>query len=106
MRAVLFVSSLTLLAAPALAQDDDTPVESSEQAPRKCIAAQVIVPTFNNTPEAMEQSRIAATIVAGSEVCRTSTLIPELSELKHGPEEVLEPEDVESVEPAEEAEPV
>ena len=65
MRAVLFVSSLAVLATPSLAQDADAPVEEDRREVRKCIAPQVIVPTFNNTPEAMEQSRIAATIVAG-----------------------------------------
>ncbi|MCA0904452.1 hypothetical protein [Qipengyuania aquimaris] len=54
MRAALFVSSLAVLATPSLAQDADAPVEEDRREVRKCIAPQVIVPTFNNTPEAME----------------------------------------------------
>ena len=104
MRAVLFVSSLVVLATPSLAQEADTPVEEDRREVRKCIAPQAVVPTFNNTPEAMEQSRIAATIVAGEQVCRTSALIPELSELQHGPEEVVVP-DEEAVEEEGAAEP-
>ena len=100
MRAVLFVSSLAVLATPSLAQDADAPVEEDSREVRKCIAPQVIVPTFNNTPEAMEQSRIAATIVAGDQVCKTSALNPELSELQHGPEEAVVPDEEEAGEEA------
>ena len=100
MRAVLFVSSLALSATPSLAQDADAPVEEDSREVRKCVAPQVIVPTFNNTPEAMEQSRIAATIVAGDQVCKTSALNPELSELQHGPEEALVPDEEETGEEA------
>lgn len=100
MRAVLFVSSLAVLATPSLAQDADAPVEEDSREVRKCIAPQVIVPTFNNTPEALEQSRIAATIVEGDQVCKTSPLNPELSELQHGPEEAVVPDEEETGEEA------
>ena len=100
MRAVLFVSSLVVLATPSLAQEADTPVEEDRREVRKCIAPQAIVSTFNNTPEAMEQSRIAATIVAGDQVCKTSALNPELSELQHGPEEAVVPDEEEAGEEA------
>ena len=100
MRAVLFVSSLAVLATPSFAQDADAPVEEDGREVRKCVAPQVIVPTFNNTPEAMEQSRIAATMLAGDLVCKTSALNPELSELQHGPEEALLPDEEEAGEEA------
>ena len=104
MRAALYLSGLALLASPSFAQDPDAAGEDDRREVRKCIAPQAVVPTFNNTPEAMEQSRIAATIVAGEQVCRTSALIPELSELQHGPEEAVVP-DEEAVEEEGAAEP-
>ena len=83
-----------------VAVEPDAPVEEDSREVRKCIAPQVIVPTFNNTPEAMEQSRIAATMLAGDLVCKTSALNPELSELQHGPEEALLPDEEETGEEA------
>lgn len=65
------------------------------------MAGQVIVPPFNNSPAAMDQSRVAATIVmrgktgAGGKpvrVCQTSAVSPELSRLKHGNEVPVDPE--------------
>ena len=47
-----------------------------------CVPAQAIVPPFNNTPEAMDQSRIAATMVmderarAGDRACRSAAPAP------------------------------
>ena len=105
MRSVLFVSALCLAGAPALAQEDEVAAEDAAlvEAPevRRCVAPQSVVPPFNNTPEAMEQSRIAATIVAGDSVCKSSPLMPELSEIQHGAEEAVVPGD----EGEEEAEP-
>ena len=100
MRAALYLSGLALLASPSFAQDAEATSEEDSREVRKCIAPQVIVPTFNNTPEAMEQSRIAATIVAGDQVCKTSALNPELSELQHGPEEAVVPDEEEAGEEA------
>ena len=83
------------------AQDQPASPEPDAPAARKCIAPQAIVSPFNNTPEAMEQSRVAATIVAGDSVCRSSPLMPELSEIQDGAEEAVVPgEDA-----ADEAEP-
>ena len=90
-------ASLSLIAiasaAPALAQDEEARADAPREAPAKCIAPQTVVPPFNNTPEAMEQSRVAATIVAGDSVCKGSALMPELSEIQHGPEEPVVPEE-------------
>lgn len=92
------------MAQPAQAQDEVEPraeeTESNGQ-PVACVAAQVIVPPFNNTPAAMDQSRKAATVVmrenarAGGKpvrVCQTSAVSPELSRLKHGNEVPVDPE--------------
>ncbi|MFN2100837.1 hypothetical protein [Altererythrobacter sp. MF3-039] len=80
---------------------EDEPVKTEQGERVACIAGQVIVPPFNNTPAAMDQSRIAATAVmrsnarSGSKsvrVCQTSAVSPEISELKHGNEVPVDPE--------------
>ncbi|TMM49770.1 hypothetical protein [Qipengyuania marisflavi] len=87
------------IAVPAIAQDE---VERDlRDRPAACVPGQVIIPPFNNTPEAMDQSRYAATVVMGERarsgersvnVCQTSAVAPEISELKHGPETPIDPE--------------
>lgn len=79
----------------ALAQDraDDGPVA--------CVPAQAIVPPFNNTAAAMEQSRIAATAVMAESarrgdrdipVCRTSAVAPQVSEVEGVNEVPVDPD--------------
>lgn len=97
MRAILAFSTLLLVATPVLAQDK--PIDDAEAAhqapgaPRTCTPAQVVVPPFNNTPEAMEQSRVAATILRGEEICRTSAVFPEKSLIEHGEEQPVLPDE-------------
>lgn len=98
MRASLSLAALLLLTSPVTAQEEpvDEPEAAREapEAPRTCTPAQVLVPPFNNTPEAMEQSRVAATILRGDEICRTSPLFPEKSVIEHGEERPVLPDEV------------
>ncbi|MEZ5679701.1 MAG: hypothetical protein R3E14_00185 [Erythrobacter sp.] len=105
MRAIVTLAVLSLLASPALAADE--PVDGEEQlpaTPRACTPAQAVVPPFNNTPEAMEQSQVAATVLQGDEICRTSPVFPEKSAIEHGEEQPALPEEA-AVEPVEEPAP-
>ena len=104
MRVTPVLSLLVLLALPASAQET---VEEGDQraAPRVCTPAQVVVPPFNNTPESMEQSRIAATVLRGDEICKTSAVFPEKSLIEHGEEMPVLPDDG-APEPTEEQVPV
>lgn len=81
---------LAVLAVPALAQDREA------DGPVACMPAQAVVPPFNNTAEAMDQSRVAATVVMGEReragergvrVCQTSAVAPQVSAVE-GIEEV------------------
>ena len=82
-----------LLLAAAASGQAEPPVDRDRDldGPQACVPAQLIVPPFNNTAEAMDQSRIAATVVmegrarAGGKrinVCRTSAVAPEFSEVE------------------------
>ena len=99
MRIVFSAAAALVLAMPALAADDVPvvdDVETEEEArtePRRCTPAQVVVPPFNNTPEAMEQSRVAATILHGDQICKSSAVFPEKSLIEHGEEEPVLPAD-------------
>lgn len=104
---LLVSAGLTLAALPfaALAQDRD---EAPRAAPERCVAAQVLVPPFNNSAGAMEQSRIAATTVEGIRhrrgeaafrVCKTSAIAPEFSELEGGEEKPLTEEEMRELDP-------
>ncbi|QPC99853.1 hypothetical protein [Qipengyuania soli] len=109
MRAILAFSALAMLAVPAFAAQEpaDQHAEATHDAhpaPRTCTPAQTVVPPFNNTPEAMEQSRVAATILRGDEICKTSALFPEKSVIEHGEEQPVLPEEA-ADEPAEEPAP-
>ena len=73
------------------AQDKDDVGSQSSGAPERCVPATVLVPPFNNTPDALEQSRIAASTVEGIRhgrgeaayrVCQTSAVSPEISEIE------------------------
>lgn len=99
---LVFAAAATLPVAMNDAPDlaaEETPASASE--PVACVAGQVIVPPFNNSPAAMDQSRVAATIVmrgkagAGGKpirVCQTSAVSPELSRLKHRNEVPVDPD--------------
>ena len=107
MRRILAIALLPLLASPTLAAGDAAEQEEAEKLPplpRVCTPAQAVVPPFNNTPEAMEQSRVAATVLKGEEICKTSPIFPEKSVIEHGEEEPVLPEGM-TVEPVEEAAP-
>ena len=100
----LAVLAVVALPAAVLAQDH----REHEPAPERCVAATVLVPPFNNTPGALEQSRIAATKVEeirhrrGEDaywVCKTSAMAPEVSEIEGVEEEVLTDEEMRTVDP-------
>lgn len=98
MRAILAFSALAALAVPSVAANEpsDRTAETTHEtnpAPRTCTPAQTVVPPFNNTPEAMDQSRVAATALRGDEICKTSALFPEKSLIEHGEEQPVLPED-------------
>ena len=113
MRIALSVSALFVLATPVFAAEDVPDEETAEtapegeapSAPRACTPAQVIVPPFNNTPEAMEQSRVAATVLRGDEICKASAVFPEKSLIEHGEEMPVLPDDA-AAEPTQEQAPV
>ena len=104
------LAALAVLALPAgvLAQDHREHEAERESARERCVAATVLVPPFNNTPGALEQSRIAATKVEeirhrrgedAYRVCRTSAMAPEISEIEGVEEEVLTDEEMRTVDP-------
>lgn len=95
--------ALALLPAAATAQDRD-----ADEQPERCVAASVLVPPFNNTAGAMEQSRVAATTVEGIRhrrgeaayrVCKTSAIAPEFSELEGVNEKPLTEEEMRELDP-------
>lgn len=109
MRAILALSALAMLAGPAIAAEEPAgqpaeAVHDSHPATRTCTPAQTVVPPFNNTPEAMEQSRVTATILRGDKICKTSALFPEKSVIEHGEEQPVLPEEAADA-PAEEPTP-
>lgn len=90
------------------AQDRADDMREDDQRPERCVSATVLVPPFNNTPGALEQSRIAATTVEGIRerrgeaayrVCKTSALTPELSEIEGVEEEPLTEEEMRELDP-------
>ena len=87
--------SATILATPLVAADRDT------DEPQACVPAHAIIPPFNNSPEAMDQSRIAATIVMDGQarrggrrvpVCRTSAVAPQVSQIEGVNEVPVDPD--------------
>ena len=93
-----FVVLALALPFAAHAQDVDDTDDLPAEATTRCVSATVLVPPFNNTAEALEQSRIAAITVEetreanGEEavpVCRTSTVMPELAEIQGVHEDVV-----------------
>ena len=100
--------ALASLPLAAFAQDHDDHADPREAAQERCVAATVLVPPFNNTPGALEQSRIAATTVeeirhrrgeAAYRVCRTSAVAPEISEIEGVDEEPLTEEEMRELDP-------
>lgn len=96
MRSSIFL--LGLMATPLLAADGPA---AEVEAPVACLPAHVVVPPFNNTAEAMEQSRIAATVVMDADaragkkavrVCRKSAVAPRVSEIEGVNEVPVDPE--------------
>ncbi|MBS7670480.1 hypothetical protein [Croceicoccus gelatinilyticus] len=65
------------------------------EAPRDCVLPQQIAPSFNNTPAAMEQSRIAANTVRKAHRARGGAMAP-ICGSEHDPRslEVVEQEDL------------
>ena len=103
-------AALAVCALPfaALAQDAREYDREREAAPERCVSATVLVPPFNNSPGALEQSRVAATTVenirhrrgeAAYRVCRTSAIAPEISEIEGVDEEVLTEEEMRELDP-------
>lgn len=109
MRLALAVGiALAPLPVAVLAQDHRDHVEHREEAPERCVAPTVLVPPFNNTPGALEQSRVAATTVenirhrrgeAAYRVCRTSAIAPEFSEVEGIDEKPLTEEEMRTLDP-------
>ena len=90
--------------AHAQTEEEGTPVAS-----QRCVSPTVLVPPFNNTPGALEQSRVAATTVEdirqrrgldAVRVCGKSALSPELSDLDGIDEEPLTEEEYQVLEDA------
>lgn len=107
---IVVTAALAVLALPAavFAQDHREQERERDAAPERCVAATVLVPPFNNSPGALEQSRIAATTVEGIRnrrgeaayrVCKTSAVSPEFSELEGVSEEPLAAEELRELDP-------
>ena len=103
-------AALAVLALPAaaLAQDHSEHDGERKAAPERCVPATVLVPPFNNTPGALEQSRVAATRVenirnrrgeAAYRVCKTSAVAPEISEIEGVNEKPLTEEEMREIDP-------
>lgn len=102
--------ALAAIALPVagLAQDHSELGSERNAAPERCVAATVLVPPFNNTPGALEQSRIAATTVEGIRhrrgeaayrICKTSAVAPAISEVEGVDEKPLTEEEMRELDP-------
>lgn len=78
--------------------DAEAVADGVAQQKRACVSPTVLVPPFNSSPEALEQSRIAATRVEATrasaglssvDVCRTSAITPQISRIEGVEEEVI-----------------
>lgn len=103
-------AGLALSALPcALSAQDYSADNENRDAPfERCVSATTLVPPFNNTPGALEQSRVAATTVetirhcrgeAAYRVCKTSALAPEISEVQGIDEKPLPDEEMRELDP-------
>ena len=90
------------------AQERDNNEDRASDAPKRCVSPTVLVSPFNNSPGALEQSRIAATTVeavrhgrgeAALRICKTSALAPEISEVEGVDEEPLTEEELRELDP-------
>ena len=94
----------------SLASAQDRPVDEGDRDAKveRCVPATALVPPFNNSPGALEQSRVAATTVenirdrrgeAAYRVCGKSAVAPELSEIEGVEEEPLTEEELRELDP-------
>lgn len=104
--------ALVTLPAAVLAQDHAEYKEAVQaemiNAGERCVSPVVLVPPFNNSPGALEQSRVAATTVesvrerrgeAYYKVCKSSALTPQISEIEGVDEEPLTEEEMREIDP-------
>ena len=104
----IFAAALVTMAwsGTVLAQEERAPEANSVE---RCVSPTVLVPPFNNTAGALEQSRIAAIAVEdirqergedAVRVCRTSAVMPELAQIDGSQEAPLTKEEYEVLEEA------
>lgn len=110
MKLKLALGALCVALPISLASAQDRPADEGDRDTKteRCVPATVLVPPFNDSPGALEQSRIAATTVenirdrrgeAAFRVCRKSALAPELSEIEGVEEEPLTEEEIRELDP-------
>lgn len=106
MHSIAFAALCLPLAAQALDRSEDEGRLAG--AKERCVAPTVLVPPFNNSPGALEQSRVAATTVESIRdehgepayrVCKTSAIAPEISEIEGVNEEPLTDEEMRELDP-------
>jgi hypothetical protein len=100
--------ALSALPCALSAQDYSADNENRDSPFERCVSATTLVPPFNNTPGALEQSRVAATTVesirhrrgeAANRVCNTSALAPEISQVQGIDEKPLTDEEIRKLDP-------
>ncbi|MBX7533529.1 hypothetical protein K3165_11400 [Qipengyuania sp. 1XM1-15A] len=110
MKLKLALGALCVALPISLVSAQDRPADEGDRDAKteRCVPATVLVPPFNDSPGALEQSRIAATTVenirdrrgeAAYRVCRKSALAPELSEIEGVEEEPLTEEEIRELDP-------
>lgn len=110
MKLKLALGALCVALPISLVSAQDRPADEGDRDAKteRCVPATVLVPPFNDSPGALEQSRIAATTVenirdrrgeAAFRVCRKSALAPELSEIEGVEEEPLTEEEIRELDP-------
>ena len=100
--------ALSALPCALSAQDYSSDNENRDTTFERCVSATTLVPPFNNTPGALEQSHVAATTVesichrrgeAAYRVCKTSALAAEISEAQGIDEKPLTDEEMRELDP-------
>jgi hypothetical protein len=100
--------ALSALPCALSAQDYSADNENRDTPPERCVSATTLVPPFNNTSGALEQSRVAATTVesiryrrgeAAYRVCKTSAVAPEISDAQGIDEKPLTNEEMRELDP-------
>lgn len=110
MKLKLALGALCVALPISLVSAQDRPADEGDRDAKteRCVPATVLVPPFNDSPGALEQSRIAATTVenirdrrgeAAFRVCRKSALAPEFSEIENVDEEPLTDEEMRELDP-------